>query len=195
LTEEKRDATYFTDNDFHNIGIGIIRHDVVALACQAEQLINSGDATTVDHAAIQTNMSALGRFLITKKDADIASFKTPELRNVLITAPYFHDGSQETLWDVMDHYNKGDGIHNPYLDADMQPLALNEGEIDDVVALLATLTSSQYTEQGVKELARQRELSRTNRPQRDTARAVGPKPTQPKPSRSCVAMQPEATPK
>jgi cytochrome c peroxidase len=195
LTEEKRDATYFTDNDFHNIGIGIIRHDVVALACQAEQLINSGDATTVDHAAIQTNMSAVGRFLITKKDADIASFKTPDLRNVLITAPYFHDGSQETLWDVMDHYNKGDGIHNPYLDADMQPLALNEGEIDDVVALLATLTSSQYTEQGVKELARQRELSRTNRPQRDTARAVGPKPTQPKPSRSCVAMQPEATPK
>jgi cytochrome c peroxidase len=195
LTEEKRDATYFTDNDFHNIGIGIIRHDVVALACQAEQLINSGNATAVDYAAIQTNMSALGRFLITKKDADIASFKTPNLRNVLITAPYFHDGSQETLWDVMDHYNKGDGTHNPYLDEDIQPLALSEGEIDDVVALLATLTSSQYTEQGVKELARQRELSRTNRPQRDTARAFGPKPTHPKPSRSCVAKQPEATPK
>ena len=193
LTEEKRDATYFTDNDFHNIGIGIIRHDVVALACQAEQLINWGNATAVDHAAIQTNLSALGRFLITKKDADIASFKTPDLRNVLITAPYFHDGSQATLWDVMDHYNKGDGIHNPYLDGDMQPLALNEGQIDDVVALLATLTSSQYMEQGAKELVRQRELSRTNRPQRDTARAFGPKPTQPKPSRSCVARQPEAT--
>jgi cytochrome c peroxidase len=168
---------------------------VVALACQAEQLINSGDATAVDYAAIQTNMSALGRYLITKKDADIASFKTPSLRNVLITAPYFHDGSQETLWDVMDHYNKGDGTHNPYLDEDIQPLALSEGEIDDVVALLATLTSSQYTEQGAKELARQRELSRTNRPQRDTARAFGPKPTQPKPSLSCVATQPEATPK
>src|SRR5438128_10271729 len=195
LTEENRDTTYFTDNDFHNIGIGIIRHDVVALACQAEQLINSGDATTVDHAAIQTNMSALGRFLITKKDADIASFKTPDLRNVLITAPYLHDGSQETMWDVMDHYNKGDGIHNPYLDEDMQPLALSEGEIDDVVALLATLTSAQYTEQGVKELARQRELARTNRPQRDTARAFGPKPTQPKPSRSCVGTQPKPRPK
>src|SRR5216683_5761674 len=195
LTEEKRDATYFTDNDFHNIGIGIIRHDVVALACQAEQLINSGNATAVDHAAIQTNLSALGRFLITKKDADIAAFKTPDLRNVLITAPYFHDGSQETLWDVMDHYNKGDGINDPYLDEDMQPLALTEREIDDVVALLATLTSAQYTEQGVKELARQRELSRTNRPQRDTARAFGPKPTQPKPSRNCVATQPEAEPK
>ncbi len=195
LTEEKRDATYFTDNDFHNIGIGIIRHNVLALACQAESLINSGNATDIDHAAIQTNMSALGRFLITKKDADIASFKTPDLRNVLITAPYFHDGSQETLWDVMDHYNKGDGINDPYLDEDMQPLALSEGEIDDVVALLATLTSAQYTEQGVKELGRQRELSRTNRPQRDTARAFGPKPTQPKPSRSCVDTQPNAQPK
>src|SRR5712691_3036914 len=195
LTEEKRDATYFTDNDFHNIGIGIIRHDVVALACQAESLINSGNATAIDHAAIQTNMSALGRFLITKKDADIASFKTPDLRNVLITAPYFHDGSQDTLWDVMHHYNKGDGIHDPYLDEDMQPLALSDGEIDDVVAFLATLTSAQYRERGIKELARQRELARTNRPQRDTARAFGPKPTQPKPSRSCVATQPEATPK
>jgi len=35
LTEEKRDAIYFIDHDFHNIGIGIIRHNVVALACQA----------------------------------------------------------------------------------------------------------------------------------------------------------------
>src|SRR5205807_2734704 len=93
LTEEKRDATNFTDNDFHNIGIGIIRHNVAALACQAESLINSGNATAIVHAAIQTDMSALGRFLITKKDADIAAFKTPDLRNVLITAPYFHDGS------------------------------------------------------------------------------------------------------
>ncbi|HVH86362.1 MAG TPA: cytochrome c peroxidase [Terriglobales bacterium] len=195
LTETKRDATYFTDNDFHNIGIGIIRHNVAALACQAEPLINSGNATAIDHAAIQTDMSALGRFLTTKKDADIAAFKTPDLRNVLITAPYFHDGSQETLWDVMDHYNKGDGINDPYLDEDMQPLALSEGEIDDVVAFLATLTSAQYAEQGAKELARQRELSRTKRPQRDTARVFGPKPIQPKPSRSCVATQPEATPK
>jgi cytochrome c peroxidase len=36
----------------------------------------------------------------------------------------------------MDHYNKGDGITNPWLDKDMQPLALTEAEIDDVVAFL-----------------------------------------------------------
>jgi cytochrome c peroxidase len=181
LTEQKRDATYFTDNDFHNIGIGIIRHNVVALARQAQQTIKSGHTSQIDHAAIQTDMSALGRFLITRRERDSAAFKTPDLRNVLVTGPYFHDGSQETLWDVMDHYNKGDGLQNPYLDQDIQPLALTEDEIDDVVALLASLTSSDYTDQGIKELARQRELARTNRPQRDTARAFGPKPHQPQP--------------
>lgn len=181
LTEDKRDVTNFTDNDFHNIGIGIIRHNVVALARQAEQLINSGDTAAIDRAAIQTDMSALGRFLISRKDPDIASFKTPNLRNVLVTGPYFHDGSQETLWDVSDHYNKGDGLKNPYLDQDIQPLALTEGDIDDLVAFLVSLTSADYKEQGIKELARQRELSRTKRPQRDTARAFGPKPPQPKP--------------
>ena len=176
LSEQKRDTKYFTDNDFHNIGIGIIRHNVVALAAKAQQLVNSKNAAAIDNAAIQTEMSALGRFLVTKKEADIASFKTPDLRNVLITGPYFHDGSQETLWDVLDHYNKGDGLHDPYLDQDIQPLALSERDIDDVVAFLASLTSDDYKEQGSKELARQRELSRTTRPQRDTARAFGPKP-------------------
>src|SRR6266851_5424843 len=181
LTEDKRDATYFMDNDFHNIGIGIIRHNVVALARQAEQLINSGDTAAIDRAAIQTDMSALGRFLITKKEKDIASFKTPDIRNVLVTAPYFHDGSQETLWDVVDHYNKGDGLQNPYLDEDIQPLALTETNIDDLVAFMASLTSANYKEQGATELARQRALSRTTRPQRETARAFGPKPPQPPP--------------
>jgi cytochrome c peroxidase len=181
LTDTQRDVTVFTDNDFHNIGIGIIRHNVVALAHQAEQLIKSGDTSAIDRAAIQTDMSAVGRFLITKKEKDIASFKTPGIRNVLVTGPYFHDGSQETLWDVVDHYNKGDGLQNPYLDEDIQPLALTESEIDDLVAFMASLTSAIYREQGATELARQRTVSRTNRPQRDTARAFGPKPPRPAP--------------
>ncbi len=147
-----------------------------ALALQAEKLLSSGDVAAVDRAAVQTNMSALGRFLMTRKETDIASFKTPGLRNVMLTGPYFHDGSQETLWDVMDHYNKGAGLNNSYLDEDIQPLALSESEIDDVVEFLASLTSKPYEAQGAKELSRQRALSRTARPQRDTARAFGPKP-------------------
>ena len=126
-------------------------------------------------------MSALGRYLITRKDSDIASFKSPDLRNVMVTAPYFHDGSAATLWDVVDHYNKGAGTQDPWLDQDVQPLASHEIEIDDLVAFMASLTSPSYRALAATELARQRQISRTTRPQRDSARAFGPKVSQPKP--------------
>ena len=181
LTDNQPDVTLFTDNDFHNIGIGIIRHRVVPLAQKAEHDLALGQLEGVDQAAIASEVSVLGRFLVTKNQNDIASFKTPDLRNVLVTGPYFHDGSQETLWDVVDHYNKGDGLANPWLDQDISPLALTEPEIDDLVAFLASLTSPQYKERGDKEYARQLALSKASRPQRDTARAFGPKLPQPKP--------------
>jgi len=87
LTDTTKDVTLFMDYDFHNIGICIIRHDVAALARQAEQVIRSGDTEALDRAALQTDMSALGRFLVTKKATDTASFKTPGLRNLLMTGP------------------------------------------------------------------------------------------------------------
>lgn len=181
LTDNKPDVTVFTDNDFHNIGIGIIRHRVVPLARRAEHYLAQGHLQEVDRAAIASELSVLGRFLLTHKESDLASFKTPDVRNILVTAPYFHDGSQQTLWDVVDHYNKGDGISDPWLDQDIQPLALTEPEIDDLVAFLASLTSPQYKELGDREYARQLALSKVSRPQRDTARAFGPKPPRPKP--------------
>jgi cytochrome c peroxidase len=181
LSSTAPDPTNFVDDDFHNIGVGIIHHDVVALARKANALVASGDTAAVDRTAIQNEMSALGRYLVTKRQADIASFKTPDIRNVLVTAPYFHDGSHQTLWDVVDHYNKGDGLQNPWLDQDIEPLALTENEIDDVVAFMASLTSPEYAALGRTELARQRQQARESRPQRDTKRAFGPKPVQPKP--------------
>jgi cytochrome c peroxidase len=181
LTDTTSHPTTFSDDTFHNIGVQIIRHRVVELARQAEQLIARGDTIAIDQAAILTPMSALGRFLITRNDSDIASFRSPDLRNVMVTAPYFHDGSATTLWDVVDHYNKGAGTHNPFLDPDIQPLALHERDIDDLVALMASLTSPSYRDLAARELARQRLLSRTSRPQRDSVRAFGPKPVQPKP--------------
>jgi len=181
LSDNKRDVTTFTDNDFHNIGVGILRHRVGPLAQQAEHELAQGHPPDVDIAAIESEMSVLGRFLITKRQSDIAAFKTPDLRNVLLTAPYFHDGSMQTLWDVVDHYNHGDGLTDPWLDEDIQPLAMTEPEIDDLVAFMAALTTSSYKEAGDREYARQLALSRVDRPQRDTARAFGPKPSQPKP--------------
>jgi len=44
----------------------------------------------------------LGRFNVTKREPDKHVFKVPSLRNVALTAPYFHDGSAATLEDAVD---------------------------------------------------------------------------------------------
>lgn len=120
----------FSDNKFHNIGVSAHKQNFVELAKKGLAAVNSGDATAVDRAALETDMSELGRFLVTKETKDIGTFKTPGLRNLLVTQPYFHDGSQVTLWDIVDHYNKG-GIQNPFLDGGITRLGLAEAEIDD----------------------------------------------------------------
>lgn len=163
----------FSDQKFHNIGIAAHKQDFPSLAREGLQVVRTGDEKQIDELALNSKFSELGRFLVTKLENDVGAFKTPTLRNVLVTGPYMHDGSLDTLWDVMDHYNKG-GVPNPYLDGGMQRLGLTEGEIDDMVAFLATLTSDRYARLGQAELARQR--ARKNvRPQRDTAVATGKK--------------------
>ena len=164
----------FTDNRFHNIGVSAHKSDFVPLARKALVLIaeGGGGLQQLDRLAIQTDMSGLGRFLVTKQPHDIGGFRTIGLRNLLVTQPYFHDGSQQTLWDVLDHYNKG-GVQNPYLDGGLLPLGLTESEEDDLVAFLATLTSPEYASAAKEELHKQRARANTDRPQRDEAAAMG----------------------
>jgi cytochrome c peroxidase len=163
----------FSDNKFHNIGVSAHKSNFVELARKGIEMVDSGDPQAIDRAALQTDLSELGRFLVTKNVGDIGAFKTSTLRNILVTPPYFHDGSQDTLWDVIDHYNKG-GVQNPFLDGGIQRLGLSESEIDDLVAFLVSLTSDHFAAQGKRELARQRKL-KARRPQRDEAAALGKK--------------------
>ncbi len=71
------------------------------------------------------------------------AFKTPGLRNVSLTAPYFHNGGQGTLAQVVDFYNRG-GDFGPQnardLDPDIQPLQLSVGDRADLVSFLQALT-------------------------------------------------------
>ncbi|HKN00649.1 MAG TPA: cytochrome c peroxidase, partial [Candidatus Binataceae bacterium] len=163
----------FSEFKFHNIGVSAHKSDFVPLARKALALLASGSTPLdIDKLAIQTDMSGLGRFLVTKQPHDIGSFRTMGLRNLLVTQPYFHDGSQPTLWDTLDHYNKG-GVQNPYLDGGIVPLGLSESEEDDLVAFLATLTSPEYEAMAKEEYDAQFKRSRTDRPQRDTEAAMG----------------------
>jgi cytochrome c peroxidase len=86
------DGVNFTDNGFHNIGLG-----------------------DKDE----------GRNKIQKGARNFGAFKTPGLRNVMLTAPYMHDGSLASLEEVMRHYNKG-GKANKHLDPSMKKLNLTE---------------------------------------------------------------------
>jgi cytochrome c peroxidase len=145
----------FGDNRFHNTGVAARKQDFNRLAARAAHVAAAGDKAEIDKLALETDYSELGRFLVTQKKEDIGAFKTPFLRDVLLTGPYMHDGSLETLWDVVDFLNKG-GERNPFLDAEMKPLGLTASEVDDLVNFLGALTSDRFVELRAAELDRQR---------------------------------------
>jgi cytochrome c peroxidase len=100
----------FTDELYHNIGVGM----------EAEK-------------------PDLGRYAVTGEEKEKGAFKTPTVRNVELTGPYMHDGSQKTLEEVVEWYDKG-GHPNPWLDEKIKPLKLTAEEKADLVAFMKALT-------------------------------------------------------
>jgi cytochrome c peroxidase len=91
----------FTDEMFHNIGVGY-------------------DEKTGKFADIgRWEIAPIGA----KSAADKGAFKTPTIRDITRTFPYMHDGSEKTMAEVVEYYDKG-GNKNPSLDAEMKPLKL-----------------------------------------------------------------------
>jgi cytochrome c peroxidase len=71
------------------------------------------------------------------------SFKVPGLRNVELTAPYFHNGGQATLDQVVAFYDRGGDFHDENVanaDVDVRPLGLTARQRDEIVAFLHALT-------------------------------------------------------
>jgi len=140
----------FTDNRFHNIGVGInrIQGDVPVLA--GEFLEAKATLAEVDVKVLtDARTSELGRFAVSKGFDDLGSFKTPTLRNVAVTAPYMHDGSVATLRDAVVHYNNGGVTNegdpvNDFLSGGIRPLDLSDEEIEDLVAFMEALTSPEF---------------------------------------------------
>lgn len=102
----------FSDGKFHNLGTGMDE---------------------------QGELRDMGRFDVTKAEADRGAFRTPTLRNIAQTAPYMHDGSQKTLREVVDFY-VGGGSANPHLDKEIHELKLSQRDRADLVAFLEALT-------------------------------------------------------
>ncbi len=85
------------------------------------------------------------------------AFKIPSLRNVALTAPYFHNGGQRTLREVIEFYNRGGDFHDhvgpnnvpqtAFMDFEIGRLELTNSEIDAMVAFLETLTDQRVVDQ------------------------------------------------
>ena len=105
-------APNFTDNGFHNLG-----------------LASFGEANP-----------DMGRYAQRPVNLMKGAFKTPTLRDIARTAPYFHDGSAKTLEEVIEHYVKG-GVVKTNLSPNMKKIELCGSEKEDLVAFLKALTS------------------------------------------------------
>jgi len=102
----------FTDNGFHNIGL-------VSFG------IENPDPGRYAEKPIKLMMGA---------------FKTPTVRDIELTAPYFHDGSSATLEEVVEHYAKG-GEVKTNLSPNLKKLSLNKDEKAALVAFMRSLTT------------------------------------------------------
>lgn len=84
-----------------------------------------------------------GRERLTQDPNDRALFKVPSLRNITLTGPYMHDGSMESLDDVIEHYNSG-GRNHANKSKLLKPLNLTEIEKQDILAFLRSLTDQYF---------------------------------------------------
>jgi cytochrome c peroxidase len=137
------DHALFTDQAFHNTGVGYRQAMAPASVGQRPVPVAPGASLVIDPvdiaAAVERPPHDLGRYEVTEDPADRWQYKTPTLRNVALTAPYMHDGSLPTLRAVVEYYNAG-GVPHELLDPRLAPLALGRHEIDDLVAFLESLT-------------------------------------------------------
>jgi len=84
-----------------------------------------------------------GRSRFTQEEDDVARFKVPTLRNVAVTAPYMHDGSLNSLEEVIEHYDKG-GFAHQNKSPMIKPLNLTNREKQDLLAFLISLTDERF---------------------------------------------------
>ncbi len=113
----------YTDTLFHNIGVGFDKEkpDPGRGKILADAAAKEGKPVPADAVSMT------------------GAFKTPTLRAVVDSAPYYHDGSTARLEDAVDFLLKG-GVPNPNLDPKLKPKSLSEKERAALLAFLRSLT-------------------------------------------------------
>jgi cytochrome c peroxidase len=135
------DNPIFTDNDFHNTGVpqeGDVPPMDVGRFGAIEKLLSNIFNSSGEYSDDRETGRLDG---VAQDESQLGQFRTKHLRQIAGTGPYMHTGAFETLREVVEFYNAG-GMPPAMgtLDPNMIPLNLTEGEIDDLVAFLETLT-------------------------------------------------------
>lgn len=132
---------FFSDQIYRNTGVAAAHNEFNYLTVKA---MSMGKAEASSPQMIELSRlagaSELGRFLVTGNALDVGAFRTPSLRNVELTAPYFHNGSAATLLDVVKFYVQG-GNDNPMRAWELMAVDLTDEEQSDLVEFLKALTS------------------------------------------------------
>ncbi len=122
--------------------------DAECFHCHGSALLTEGNFFNngLDEYPTLEDYEDKGAGEVTGNIADYGKFRSPTLRNIELTAPYMHDGRFQTLEEVIEHYSSG--VHfATNLDPDLRaPLNLTEGEKEDLINFLKTLTDTEFTE-------------------------------------------------
>lgn len=137
----------FTDNQFHNLGVQqsgthVPSQDLGRFGAIPELLASefNGVGPFSDNTAVGAQKLAG----LTQNSRQLGQFKTPTLRNIDLTGPYFHTGFQGSLRDVVDFYNRG-GDRSGFSgvqDVRINELFMTETQVNDVVSFLRTLNGA-----------------------------------------------------
>jgi cytochrome c peroxidase len=135
----------FTNGEFHDVGVPFFaaRGQVDAGRYEGIRRLQANPYNLLGaHSDDASRRSATKTRHVDLNQRTFGQFRTPSLRNVALTAPYMHNGRLATLRDVVRHYSELDPqrVHSHGEAALLQPLKLGEGEIDDLVAFLESLT-------------------------------------------------------
>jgi cytochrome c peroxidase len=139
-----RRGAQFTDDTFHNTGVGLASQHLQQRQPNTLQLA-PGVFVALNTPIDLPDRADFGRAEVTGNADDRWRFRTPSLRNVALTGPYMHDGSINSLESVIAFYNNG-GSSDPTADQRVQPLGLNTVEQQALVNFLRALTSDNVDE-------------------------------------------------
>jgi cytochrome c peroxidase len=121
------------------LGLRIFRGKANCASCHVGPNLSDEQFHNTGIAWLDGQWKDIGRAQWSRNRDDTGAFKTPTLREVARTGPYFHDGSTATLEEVIEYYDKG-GRSNPTLDAEIRPLRLSDSEKAALLVFLRSLT-------------------------------------------------------